>query len=359
MAKFYKLKVSDVVKETADSVSIAFQIPEELKEEYKYIHGQYVTLKMNFNGEELRRSYSICSSPVLDKELRIAIKKVKGGRGSNWLNENAKPGVTIEVMTPMGNFYSVLNPTNKKKYVLFAGGSGVTPMLSILKTILHVEPQSSIVMFYGNQDEPSIIFKKQLDQLMEKNPERLNIYHILDNPGTAGTDELFKGIMNPEKIKLLITHFADLTKTDEYFICGPGGMMESVRKTLEDLKVDKNKIHIEYFTATLDEAKTAKPGSAGPKITSDVTVIMDGEETSMQLDSDDKAILDAALEAGVDVPFACKGAVCCTCRAKLMEGKVHMDNNFALSEQEVKEGYILTCQSHPLTPKVVVSYDEP
>lgn len=359
MAKFHRLKVSDVTRETDECVSIAFEVPESLKSEYKYIQGQYLTIKLNINGEEIRRSYSICSSPLLDKELRVAIKRVKDGRGSNYLNEKVKPGDELEVMTPMGNFYSELNAANKKNYVLFAGGSGITPMLSIIKTTLHTEPNSKLTLFYGNRDEASIIFKKQLNELEAKHADRLKVHHILEKPSDPAADDLFKGLLTPEKTKALIEKFVPLNPNNEFFICGPSAMMDCVKNALHHLNVNDKKIHIEYFTASLDQQKTAVKveDTKHPFIESQVTVILDGEETTLMLKPDGPAILDAALDADLDVPFACKGAVCCTCRAKLVEGKVHMDMNYALSDAEVAAGFILTCQSHPLTPVVKVDYD--
>jgi ring-1,2-phenylacetyl-CoA epoxidase subunit PaaE len=359
MAKFHKLKVADVTRETADCVSIAFEVPEALKSEYKYIQGQYLTIKINVNGEEIRRSYSLCSSPVLDKELRVAIKRVKDGRGSNFLNESVKPGDELEVMTPMGNFYSELDPSNKRTYVLFAGGSGITPMLSIIKTTLHTEAGSKLILFYGNRDTDSIIFNKQLDELQTKYSDRLKIYHILEKPASPGADELFKGLLTPEKTKALVEKFVAAGADNEFFICGPSAMMDCVKQALHHLNISDKKVHIEYFTASLEAVKTATKVEDinHPMIESQVTVILDGEETTFTLKPDGPAILDAALDADLDVPFACKGAVCCTCRAKLLEGKVHMDMNYALSDSEVAAGYILTCQSHPLTPVVKVDYD--
>jgi len=356
MAKFHTLKVSDIRRETADCVSIAFEVPASLQGEYKYIQGQYLTLKLKVNGEEIRRSYSLCSSPTADKEWRIAIKKVKEGKGSIYLNEKVKAGDQMEVMTPMGNFHTPVFSTNKKRYVLFAGGSGITPMMSIVKTILREEPSSSLHLFYGNRDETSTIFKKTLDELAASSAGRFTLTHILEHPATS-LDELYKGMLTKEKVTALIGKQNGLG-ADEYFICGPGPMMENVKQALKDLKVDDKKVHIEYFTAVLDAVNKAEAiDSPGSGMTSKVTVIMDGKETQFDLSSEGQVILDAALDEGVDVPYACKGAVCCTCRAKLVEGKVRMDNNYALTDNEVKEGYILTCQSHPLTEKVVVDYD--
>jgi len=357
MAKFHKLKVAEIVRETPDCVSVVFDVPAELKKDFEYIQGQYLTLKLHINGEELRRSYSLCSSPACDGEIRIAIKKVKDGRGSTFVNDQLKPGDEIEVMTPMGNFYSALSPSNKKHYVLFAGGSGITPMLSIIKTVLKSEPQSRITLFYGNRDEASVIFKKQLDELQASNAGRLSVHHILEQ---GGSDALHTGLLTKETIRQFVAAHVDLKGDNEYFICGPAPMMENAKAVLTDLSAPKERIHIEYFTAVLEAVKAAEAsGEAGDGLVSKVTVIMDGEETEFEVAANGKPILDLALDAGLDVPFACKGAVCCTCRAKVMAGKMSMDNNFALTDEEVEQGYVLTCQAHPLTPTVIVDYDQP
>ncbi|MFI5164752.1 MAG: 2Fe-2S iron-sulfur cluster-binding protein [Bacteroidia bacterium] len=354
MAKFYKLKISDVRKETADCVSVAFEIPVSLKEEYKFIQGQYLTLKLFVKGEEVRRSYSI-SSGVHENELRVAVKRVKDGKGSNFIYDNFKIGQEAEVMTPMGGFHSPMNPYHKKNYVLFAGGSGITPMCSIIKTVLKDEPNSSLQLFYGNLDEEATIFRDQLNKLAQNNSSRLNIYYILDKPKNS-IDEIFTGMLSAEKVKQLVQKFVDLNRDNEFFICGPGVMMDNVKKVLDELSVEKNRIHIEYFTSSSIDAP-GKIVPASEKITAEVTVSQYGIETTFTLDSTGKAILDAAIDHGVDAPFACKGAVCATCRGKVLEGKVHMDKNFALTDAEVAEGFILTCQSHPITPVVKVDYD--
>lgn len=353
MAKFHKLKIADVRKETADCVSVSFEVPGSLKNEFTFIQGQYLTLKLFVNGEEVRRSYSVCSG-VHDNELRVAIKRVKNGKGSNYIYDNFKPGMETEVMTPMGGFHSPMSAAHKKNYVLFAGGSGITPMFSIIKTVLQDEPNSTLLLFYGNLDEEATIFKKQLDELAAKNVSRLKINYILDKPKQQ-LDGIFQGVMTADKVKLLIQKFIDLKLDNEFFICGPTPMMDNVRTVLEGLKIEKPRIHIEYFTSAPDPVgPTIVPSE---KIKAQVTVLQYGIETSFDLSSDGKSILDAAIEAGVDAPFACKGAVCATCRGKVLEGKVHMQKNFALTDSEVAEGFILTCQSHPITPVVKVDYD--
>ena len=356
MAKFHTLTIKDIRKETADCVSISFQIPAALQQEYTYIQGQYVTLKLRVDGEEIRRSYSLCSSPVADTELRIAAKKVFQGKGSSYLNDIVKVGDQIEVMTPMGSFYCELAATNKRNFVLFAGGSGITPMYSIIKTVLKQEPKSNITLFYANQTEAASIFQEGLDNLAAQHPQ-LKVIAILDRP-VASIPELQQGIMTTEKVAALIENYIGLHEDNEYFICGPAPMMNNVEETLLSLDIQKNKIHLEYFTAVLEAVNNAIAAEENnTAISAKVTIILDGNETTIDINSKGNSILDAAIEADLDVPFACKGAVCCTCRAKLLEGKVIMDANFALTEEEVADGYILTCQSHPITEKVVIDYD--
>jgi ring-1,2-phenylacetyl-CoA epoxidase subunit PaaE len=361
MAKFFNVKIADVKRETADAVSIALDIPAEARESFKYTQGQYVTFKVNVNGEELRRSYSICSSPVADSEIRVAVKKVQGGKVSTYFNDHLKVGDVLPVMPPMGNFSTPLNAANKKHYVLFAGGSGITPMLSILKTSLEVEPNSKVTLFYGNQDEDAIIFKSDLDALASKYAERLNIYHVLKEPKLAENkqDALFVGIMMPEKNKALMDKFINMNDDLEVFICGPSGMMASVEQTCSLLKLDKNRVHLEYFSAPVDTSETVEVAKSADNATfaSKVKIISDGEEYNLTLGADD-TILDAAIDAGIDAPYACRGGSCCTCRAKLLEGNVVMKVNYALLDWEVEAGYILTCQSLPVSPVVVVDYDQ-
>jgi ring-1,2-phenylacetyl-CoA epoxidase subunit PaaE len=279
---------------------------------------------------------------------------VKDGKGSIFIYDTFKAGQEVEVMTPMGSFHSPMNESHKKNYVLFAGGSGITPIFSILKTVLQAEPNSSLILFYGNLDEASTIFKKELDALSQKTPSRFKLHYIFDKP-VSPTEDIYKGMLTKEKVKMLVDKHISLSADNEFFICGPKPMMDNVRETLEEKKIDKAGIHIEYFTSSTIDKEEKKP--VLEKIISKVTIVQYGMETTFDLASDKKAILDAAIEHGVDAPFACKGAVCATCRGKVIEGKVHMDKNFALTDAEVAEGFILTCQSHPITPVVKVDYD--
>ena len=356
MARFHTLKVKDIRRETADAVSIAFDIPLAIQHEYQYKQGQYITVKLTVNGEELRRSYSICTSPYSEKELRVAVKEVKDGRASTLMNRTWKVGDAIEVMTPMGNFSSVLSGNNKKQYVLFAGGSGITPMMSILKSVLYIEKQSTVTLVYANRDEDSVIFKSEIEKIVSENADRVKVLNVYDTPKTQVSD-LQKGLLSVDRVKAIVENYGGVN-ADEYFICGPGPMMENIKQALEGLQIGKEKVHIEYFSAVADAvAKAEGVVVTGADVNSEVTVIQYGIETTMKLNTAGLTILDAAIDAGVDAPFSCKGAVCCTCRAKVIEGKAKMDANFALTDAEVEDGFILTCQAHPLTEKLIVDFD--
>lgn len=355
--RFHSLEVADVKRETDECVSVAFKVPDHLRDEYRYAAGQYVTLKAEINGEEVRRSYSLCSSPLED-ELRVAIKKVENGKFSTYANEHLLPGMKIEVMTPQGNFTVPFSPSKSSLYVMFAAGSGITPILSLIKTILWYEQKSRIILFYGNRSVSTIIFREQIDDLKNEHLNRLEVHHILSRED-LGTDWL-KGRITAEKVRLYAEKFFNPPAVNQYFICGPEKMIFEVKDTLEQMGVDASKIHYELFTVSLPSQSISNETALESKkdVLAHVTVILDGEETHFDVSSKGVSILDAALDAGADVPFACKGAVCCTCRAKVLEGKVIMEMNYALEDEEVQQGYVLTCQSHPVTERVIISYDE-
>jgi len=357
-AQFHSLKISDIHRETADCVSIAFEIPAGLHSEYRFLPGQYLTLRTQIQGEEIRRSYSLCSSP-LDNELRVAVKKLEGGKFSTYANDVLKVGESIDVMTPEGNFTTEIKASQEKLYLMFAAGSGITPMMSLMKTILKQEENSNILLFYGNKSSNSIIFRDTLDDLKAQYLNRLEIHHVLSRED-QGTDFL-KGRIDEVKCRKFGESFFNPAKVDEVFICGPETMIREVDTTLQSMGLPKQKIHFELFTsptAAAVEAVKDKVAKKSEEVLSDVTVILDGEETHFSISSKGNSILDAALDAGADVPFACKGAVCCTCRAKVIEGSAEMDMNYALEDDEVEAGFILTCQSHPTSSKLVVSFDE-
>lgn len=356
-AHFHELRVSDITRETEDSVSVAFDIPDDLVDEYKFLPGQYLTLETSINGEDVRRSYSLCSSPA-DGELRVAIKKVEDGRFSSWANKELSVGQSMKVMTPEGRFTLNVDPGRKRNFVAFAAGSGITPVYSIMKSVLELEPESTFTLFYGNKTAKTVIFRDKIDGLKSRHMDRLEVHHILSRED-QGTDYL-KGRIDDAKCVSFSEKFFDADETEAFFLCGPESMINTVSESLKGLGVDKSKIHYELFTSPTQQIahKTKVTDKKSESIKSSVTIILDGEETHFDIASDGKAILDAALDAGADVPYACKGAVCCTCRARVMEGSVEMEMNYALEDDEVEDGYVLTCQSHPTSGRVVVSYDE-
>jgi ring-1,2-phenylacetyl-CoA epoxidase subunit PaaE len=355
---FHPLVVKEIRRETSDCVSVVFDIPASLQETFRFVQGQSIALRTTLNGEEVRRSYSICSSPF-DGELRIAIKKVLNGRFSTFANTRLKKGDTLDVMPPSGRFFTPLDATQQKNYVAFAAGSGITPILSLIKTTLATEPQSAFTLVYGNRNRSSIIFREQLEALKNKYMHRFRICYILSREKTDAL--LNHGRIDAAKCDQLFGKLISLPACDEFFLCGPESMIFSVRDWLQANGVAQPKIHFELFTAPGDVQKattqSAAPVSETDNQLSQVTVIMDGVSASFTLPYKGDSVLDAAIKQGMDAPYACKGAVCCTCRAKLIAGKVMMDANFALSDEEVEEGYILTCQSHPTTDTVVVNYD--
>ncbi|MBK9177402.1 MAG: 2Fe-2S iron-sulfur cluster binding domain-containing protein [Flavobacteriales bacterium] len=359
MAHFHTLSVADVHQETPECIVVGFDVPPELRKEFAFQHGQYVTLKLTVDGEELRRSYSICSSPLDQEQFRIAVKKVPHGRASTQLVDKLKPGMRIEVMSPMGNFTTALDSSRARHFVAFAAGSGITPILSILKTVLRTEPKSRFTLFYGNTDVDRIIFRRRLEEIKVLHGDRLAVHHIL----TKGIDEdrLFNGRITTEKAIQLLKRFVSDPLDKEFFICGPEQMMVNVSEALENQGVDKKRIHIELFgTPVSTEAKKEATHATSTAFSgvADVKIILDGREHELKAKANGDAVLDVALDAGLDVPFACKGAVCCTCKARVLEGQVEMEMNYALTDEEVADGYVLTCQTHPRSPRVVIDYDQ-
>jgi ring-1,2-phenylacetyl-CoA epoxidase subunit PaaE len=354
---FHPLKIKEIRRETPECVSIAFDVPEELKESFRFTQGQSLTMRTHINSEEIRRTYSICSSPA-ENEWRVAIKKVEGGLFSSLANEQLKKGDVLEVMPPVGKFYTALHPAQKKNYLAFAAGSGITPVLSLIKTTLAVEPQSSFTLVYGNRSRSSIIFFEELEGLKNKYIDRFHLIHILSRERTD--TPLNSGRINAEKLNEL-SLLVNYKNIDEIFICGPEEMIFTVKEFLEKKGIDKKRIHFELFTTpgqkqVSTSAKQATTTDSGPK--SKITIKLDGRSIDFDLSlNSDTSLLDAALKQGADLPFACKGGVCCTCKAKLLEGEVSMDVHWGLEDEEVEQGYILTCQSHPKTERVVVDFD--
>ena len=356
MVRFHPLTIKDIRKETPDCVSIAFEIPEDLKPSYQFTQGQNLTLRVKLNNEELRRSYSICSSP-LDNELRIAVKKVLQGRFSSHANLKLRKGDAIDVLPPTGKFYTALQTGHKKKYLAFAAGSGITPILSIIKTTLAIEADSEFVLIYGNRNRGTIIFKEQLEALKNRYIQRFTILHVLSREKTDAI--INHGRINGEKCEQL-KPIVEFKKMDEIFLCGPEEMVFSVRDWLHHQGIDHNKIHFELFTTPGEKSefriqKSEVMRDQGPK--SKVSIKLDGITFDFELSKSGNSILDGALQQGADLPYACKGGVCSTCRARLVSGEVAMDSNYALEPDEIARGFILTCQSHPVTDSVVVDFD--
>ncbi|MEP7080108.1 MAG: 1,2-phenylacetyl-CoA epoxidase subunit PaaE, partial [Ginsengibacter sp.] len=349
---FFPLTVSDVRQETPDCVSIAFTIPELLKKEFDFIQGQNITIKTNL--DDVRRSYSICSSPM-QNELRVAVKKVNNGIFSTYATEKLKPGDVLEVMSPTGTFYTEIKQGQKKDYLFFAAGSGITPVISIIKTILSTEKESQVTLVYGNKNISSIIFREELEALKNQHLENLNVIHILSREKTEA--DLNTGRIDVNKCKELSRLF-NWKSIDEFFICGPEAMIFSVKEYLEQEGVAKEKIHFELFTTPTKKHTQIYEAVVQPeKEGAAVTIKVDGRSYDFNLEYNGNTILEEGLSHEIDLPFACKGGVCCSCKAKLLEGKVEMEANYGLEDSEVKDGYILTCQSHPRTTRVIVDYD--
>lgn len=353
---FHNLTVKEVRTETPDCVSIAFDVPASLQNEFVFEQGQNITIKKEIDGEEIRRSYSICSAPF-EKELRVAVKKVEGGKFSTYANSKLKAGEVLDILPPTGKFNTKLQTTNHKQYLAFAAGSGITPVISIIKTTLQTEPASSFTLVFGNRGRHSIIFFEELEGLKNKYLNRFNFINILSREKTDAP--INSGRIDSNKLTEL-AKLIDYKGTDEFFICGPEEMIFCVKEFLEASGIEQKKIHFELFTTPGQKESVAGSRelavkSSGPS--SKITVKLDGRSFDFDLGFNSENILDAALKQGADLPFACKGGVCCTCKAKLLEGEVEMDVNWGLEHEEVKQGFILTCQSHPITEKVVVDFD--
>lgn len=354
MSKFHPLKVTSVTRETADAVSIELEIPSGLQNEFLYKQGQYLTFRLSPKGSEIRRSYSLCSAPSVENKLRVAVKEVENGTASVYLNKELKSGDILETMPPMGNFYTPLASNNKLVYAGIVAGSGITPVISLIKETLFVEKDSRFILIYANKNKESVIFKKELDQLVEKYGSRLEI-HFLYSRENAGEPLLF-GRPDKQKLEQILTQ-KNILKADHYFICGPEEMIMNANEILLAHKIDKSSIHFELFTTPVKMGTEQKAPQGDFTGNSKVKVTIDGIVTNFDLSADGASILDAAMDAGADAPFSCKGAVCCTCKAKVIKGKATMDMNYALTDKEVEQGYILTCQAHPQTAELEVDFD--
>ena len=358
---FYPLTVTDAKRETRDAVVLTLRVPDEHRDKFRFTQGQYLTFRFDADGEEVRRSYSICSA-VQDDTLRVAVKRVPDGRFSTWANEALRPGQTVEAMPPMGSFHVPLDPANEKHYLGVAAGSGITPVLGTLKTILLAEPRSEFTLIYGNRASSTIMFREELEDLKNRFTSRLSVVHVLSREHQDM--ELFNGRITGEKCERLFRHWIDASTIDTAFLCGPEPMVREVTEALAAHGVPRDQIKYELF-GTPNESRRERAARANgatgaaapaPADVCEATVILDGRARSFTM-SRSTPVLDAGLQAGLELPYACKGGVCSTCRAMLVEGEVDMDANFSLEDYEVKRGYVLTSQSCPGTPTVVVDYD--
>jgi ring-1,2-phenylacetyl-CoA epoxidase subunit PaaE len=355
MSKFHPLRVASIERETRDAVAITFAVPDVLRERFGFVQGQHLTLRADIGGADLRRSYSICSA-VHDGHLRIAVKRNPGGIFSAWANESLKAGDTLDVMPPMGHFNVPLDAAHRRHYLAFGAGSGITPLLSIIKTTLAVEPMSHFTLFYGNRASSTVMFKEELAGLKDSYLDRFNLVHVLSRE--AQDIELLHGRIDRQKAETLLAHWVDLDDIDTAFVCGPDGMMQAVAEALQARGFPAAKIRIERFATSIPHHEHKQQPVDPARAECEVTVIIDGTTKSFMLDRAKENIIDAGLRNGIELPYSCKGGVCSTCRAKLVSGEVDMDANFALEDYEIARGFVLTCQSYPVTDRVTVDYDQ-
>ncbi|RCW94104.1 2Fe-2S iron-sulfur cluster-binding protein [Winogradskyella arenosi] len=356
MAEFYKLKIKEIYKETKDTSVITFDVPQALYETFKFRQGQHLTLKADLNGQDVRRSYSLCSSPY-EQEWKVAVKAIPEGKFSTYINESLTAGDELEVMSPSGTFGVECNPNKAKNYLFFAAGSGITPVLSMLKAHLQAEPNATCKLFYVNKTAKSIIFKEELEQLRNTFFGRLEIYYFLTKE--RRDIELFNGRFDDDKMQVLTKTFIDIPDTSEVFLCGPEKMVNYVSEYLINAGLPKELVHFELFITGLSEEdiKRAERLSQQNVEGTEVVIVDGGKEFAFTMTTAYDNILDAALGAGADLPFACKGGVCSTCKCEVKEGSVEMKINYALDDKEVSQNLVLSCQAVPTSDKVVVDFD--
>lgn len=353
--KFHRLAIDNLRRETSDAVSMTFAIPRELAEDYAFAPGQYLTLRTTMDGEEVRRSYSICSSPD-DRELRIAVKKVDGGAFSSWALDELKSGDELDVMTPTGRFGIAHAPGEARVHVGFAAGSGITPIISIVRGILAREPNSRFFLFYGNRATDGILFREALEELKDRFMGRLSVFHVLSQE--EQDLPILHGRLDRAKVEVLLRAMVPAAAVDHVFVCGPVAMSEEIEATCVSLGIAADHVHVERFVSGLGgkpRPKVYVAPEAPPRAVA--SLIVDGKRKDVPI-ADGEAVLDAALRAGMDLPYACKGGMCSTCRAKIVEGEVRMDVNYSLEPWELEAGFVLTCQAHPVSSRVVVDYDQ-
>jgi ring-1,2-phenylacetyl-CoA epoxidase subunit PaaE len=354
--EFHRLQIAEVRAETADASSIRFVVPEDLRETFRFRPGQHLTLRAEIDGEDVRRNYSLCVAPE-EGELRVAVKRIAGGRFSNWANDNLKPGTSIDVMPPHGSFTWEFTPGAANHYVGFAGGSGITPVISLLRTALIEEPKSRFTLIYGNRDSQSVIFLEELAGLKNRFMDRLQIHHFLAEEDEEV--ELFNGMLDRAKCDSVLEQLIDPESITAFFICGPGPMMDAAEQALHAIGVGRERIHVERFTADRPSGALAAEMQVLQSKAEGLTMLvtLDGRKRRVPFDAAAGNILDSARIAGLSAPFACKAGVCATCRARVVSGRAEMAARYGLNDEEVASGFILTCQSVPVGEGLEVDYD--
>ena len=354
--RFHLLSVADVTRETGTAVSIAFNVPEALTTDYAFAPGQYLTLRATIDGQDVRRSYSICSAPA-EGELRVAVKQVNDGLFSRWVNETVRVGQTLQVMTPTGRFGLGASVPEGGVYVAFVAGSGITPVLSILQSVLGLEPASRFFLFYGNRTGGDVLFRETLTELKDRYLQRLSVLYVLSRE--EQDVPILNGHLDGGKVRALLTTMVPAATIDHAFICGPAGMIADVDTALRELGIAEGKIHVERFVSAEGGRPRRPPAAVMPEAPPAhmAALIVDGKRRAVPVAAGE-AILDAALRAGVDLPFACRGGMCASCRARLVEGTATMAVNYSLEPWELTAGFVLTCQAHPTSPRVVVDFDQ-
>jgi ring-1,2-phenylacetyl-CoA epoxidase subunit PaaE len=355
---FRSLLIKDIKEETPDCISVVFEIPDELKEEFLHKAGQNITLRATIGGEELRRTYSICSSPF-EKEFRIAIKKVNQGRFSSYAHQSLQYNQHLDVMPPTGNFFLKHHPGNKKHYIAFAAGSGITPVISILKNILTAEPQSRISLFYGNRRRNDIIFLEELEAIKNLYPEKFQLMHIFSREKMDAA--IFEGRIDTEKCATIFKNIIPLNQEQIFLLCGPSPMIFNIRHWLLEHHIEEKNIHYELFADPAEKGTPQKNKNpeqiVSPEKKSAVTIRLDGMTRDFNVPFSGPTILDVAISEGADLPYACRAGVCASCRAKLVSGKVKIDQNYSLADDELEQGFILACQSHPVSESLFIDFD--
>lgn len=353
---FHSLTVAKVHQETRDTIVVTFDIPEAQRERFQFVQGQHLTLRAMLDGEELRRSYSICSG-VDDGSLRVAIKRVSGGQFSTWANKSLKPGHVVDVMPPMGRFNLPIDPALERRYLAVAAGSGITPLMSIMRTTLAREPKSSFTLIYGNRSSSSVIFREELADLEDLYGDRLSIAHVMSRE--QQDVDIFNGRITKAKMTQLLDCWIDIQHHDAAFVCGPEQMMRDVSRALQEHGLDKELIKTELFAA---DANRREPRVVSPAVSdadaSEITVLTNGARRTFSMAREQMSVLDAGLAQGINLRYSCKGGVCATCRCKVVEGKVEMSANYALEDGEMARGFVLSCQAFPITDKVVLDFDQ-